>query len=74
MTTTACITATGALVRELQDLNPTANVTEPRVRHVLRCGYCPAPPVVGGRYLWTAEHVRRLAEALGVHPPAWARS
>ena len=44
-------------------------VAEPRLNDLVRRGKIdPAPPVLAGRRLWEAEHVRQAAEELGVGP------
>lgn len=41
--------------------------TEPKLSEEVRRGrVVPPPPVVAGRRLWRAEHVRQVAERLGL--------
>lgn len=42
-------------------------VTEPQLAETVRRGkVTPQPPILAGRRLWSPEHIRQAAEALGV--------
>lgn len=44
--------------------------TEPRLAETVRRGHVsPPPPILAGRRLWSAEHLRQAAEALGLLTP-----
>lgn len=55
----------------LRSSNPLVrdSITEDRLRHALRRGLLERPPIFAGRLVWSEEHVRALAFALGVTPP-----
>ena len=62
--------STRTVLRSLRDANPGVDLTEDRVRHLLRRGDIPTPSTFAGRLVWADDDVRRLAEALGVSCPA----
>ncbi len=62
--------STRTVLRLLRDANPGVDLTEDRVRHMLRRGEIPPPSTFAGRLVWAESDVRCLAEALGVVVPA----
>lgn len=60
---------TRTVIRLLRDANPGVELTEDRIRHLLRREEIPTPSTFSGRLAWTDEDVRRLAVALNVAAP-----
>jgi len=54
----------------LRDANPGVEITEDRVRHVIRRGEIDAPSSFAGRLVWAKEDVEALAAALRLACPA----
>ncbi len=63
------LTTRGILVA-LGLANPDADVTEDRLRSLIRRGVIPTPQIVAGRYIWRPEEVVEAAEALGLRAPS----
>lgn len=62
--------STRSVLRLLRDANPGVELTEDRIRHLLRREVIPAPSSFSGRLAWTDVDVQRLAAALGITAPA----
>lgn len=60
---------TPLVLRILRACNAEARVSEDQVRHLLRREPSLRPKVLSGRFLWFADDIRRLAEALGLKTP-----
>lgn len=61
---------TRTVIRLLRDANPGVELTEDRIRHLLRREEIPTPSTFSGRLAWTDVDVQRLADALGIAAPA----
>ena len=57
------------VVRALARANPAANLSEDRVRRVLRKGLIQPSCRVGGRFVWSSEDVAALARHLNLQVP-----
>ena len=60
---------TSDVVRVLVRANPESNLTEDRVRWVLRRGRIPPLSRVAGRFVWSPTDIAALAAALGLVIP-----
>jgi hypothetical protein len=58
--------STREILAQLRRAHPETNVTEARLRHVLRRPSSPQSRLVAGRLIWTRRDVERLASALGL--------
>src|SRR5262245_12159119 len=65
--------STKQVILALRGANPDASITEDRIRHVLRRGAIEPPPQFAGRYQWTPDAVRALANELGLVAPSSRR-
>ena len=61
--------STREVIRLLILANPTAAITEERIRRALRRGSVSIPSMFAGRLAWTDSEVNELAASLGLRSP-----
>jgi hypothetical protein len=62
---------TGEVLDLLRKANPSANITEDKLRHAMRRPGAPAPSTFGGRLAWTEDDIVQVATAMKLTPPAF---